>query len=113
MTTPYIEAKKAEITSKIATRLDKKWDRHVDKGVTIGEHRYASNFMKQEVFPELAEFLESFLSEIEGRVTPEEMTMEAALKSGSDAGAGYTIGHNYCRKEILDNFQHLRTGVTE
>lgn len=33
---------------------------------------------------------------------PEEMTMEAAHKSHSDAGAGYTIGWNSYRKELLE-----------
>lgn len=32
---------------------------------------------------------------------PKKMTMEAAVESNSDVGAGYTIGYNACRDEIL------------
>lgn len=38
---------------------------------------------------------------------PEEKTMAAALKAGSDAGAGDTIGHNYYRKEALFRLKNL------
>lgn len=38
---------------------------------------------------------------------PKERTMDAALKAGSDAGAGDTIGHNYCVREADKNLADL------
>lgn len=38
---------------------------------------------------------------------PKERTMDAALKAGSDAGAGDTIGHNYCVREADENLAAL------
>lgn len=94
MTTPYIEAKKAESRAKF---------------------KEFCSFDGVEIDGDVGAFLDTLidtlLDEIESKVVPDEMTMEAALKAGSDAGAGYTIGHNYSRKDVKEAFQHLRTGV--
>ena len=42
---------------------------------------------------------------------PKEMTMDAANKSGSDAGAGYTIGHNAAIKEARTAITNLDLSV--
>lgn len=55
-------------------------------------------------------FLDTYADELVALVresVPKKMTMEAALESGSDAGAGYTIGFNACRAEINANFDRL------
>ena len=41
--------------------------------------------------------------EVKAAIEKRKMTMDAALKSGSDAGAGYTIGNNHALSDLLSD----------
>lgn len=61
----------------------------------------------KKLFPELNENQHKLLDQYIDRIIGSNMTMDAAKKSGSDAGAGYTIGYNAAKDE-----QRKRAGLS-
>jgi hypothetical protein len=100
MTNPsFIEAKKAEVR--------KKWN-----VLFAGKLIPNDPFITEEVVERfLDETLESFFSEIEGRVVPEEDKPKLGSEN-QDTYVAFAHGFNDCRAEVKANFQHLRTGET-
>ena len=107
----FIEAKKAEAREK----FDKTFG-YDNKTVTdLFEH-------VPRLHSFLDETLESFLSEIEGRVIPEKLIRQELghnwnHRKGIETYYAQTeeevAAFNDCREQTLEAFQHLRTGVTE
>lgn len=94
--TTFIEAKKAEAKEEFKkTALYKKLE-------------LAHELIEMEHFTDA--LLESFLSEIEGRVVPE---IDVPYAKQDELDLARLVGFKECREETIRNFQHLRTGGTE
>lgn len=92
------------------TKLDdfKKEKREEFERILRDRFNVKSSGLTNDTLGDIDQLISDTVALVEREVVPGEMTMEAALKAGSDAGAGYTIGHNSCRNETLAAFVTLR-----